>query len=64
MLSAIAHILADEGALGTVAHLSETSRRVHEETLPALYETLQLEDEAAFLKCVRLNDSRGWKWVK
>lgn len=72
LIVSIAEILAGDLCFGSIANLNIACRIVHEETLPVLYETLelqysQLNTEANAAECLSSGTSGlpfGWAYVK
>ncbi|KAJ9109994.1 hypothetical protein QFC20_003068 [Naganishia adeliensis] len=64
VLGEIARSCVADGAYKTASQLNQTSRAVHEETLPILYETMIIYDAEAFGKSLGETDSKGFKHVK
>lgn len=60
----IARSLVADGSYKTAAHLNQTCRAAHEETLPILYETMIVYDAEAFASSLGKTDSKGFKHVK
>ncbi|KAJ9121282.1 hypothetical protein QFC24_004618 [Naganishia onofrii] len=60
LLIEISKDLAEHGYFRTVANLNATSRTVHRETLPTLYQEVHLEKEEVFIKCVGRRNTVGW----
>lgn len=64
VIEIIARKLAEDNALKTLAQLNLVSHDVHEETLPALYETLTLRTPEDMARIVDSAPPKGFKYVK
>jgi hypothetical protein len=60
LVAVIAEFLAGDLALGSLAQLNLTTRAIHQETLPVLFETVTF-DKKWWLK---KREIKGWKWIK
>lgn len=60
----IAEFLAWDDGIHTLPSLNRANREIHEGTLPVLYETVWLEDEAAFTRCIGEKNLPGFKYTK
>lgn len=57
-------LLAGERDFETLSRLNRTSRAIHEETLPVLYETVRIESEEAFTKSLQFANPKWFKYTK